>query len=193
MLAWFFLLAILVRGDDVADLSSDKYAVRQKATQSLAKRMNFKLYTELRDRKDDELEVQQRIAKLLRGFESKYLAGKEFKIVIDYPELPWICHEEDYDYSDPHLFLASKDGKYNDGSPKWTNWRVATHLWLEDKITEEALSVLRTSKDEKEFKALISDRTKSVVLILNRMIEREDQWWGGQEKNPLRKERKPDL
>jgi len=156
--------------------------------------MDFKLYVELRNRKDDELEVQQRINKLLEGFESKYLTGKEFKVVIDYPELPWICHDEDYDYSDPHLFLANQNKKLQDGSPKWTNWRVATHLWLEDKMTAEAVNFLRTSKDEKEFKRFMSNKTKAVILILNRMIEMEDRYWSdNKQENPLRKKKPPDL
>lgn len=199
---WSGVLAIVLAkakadetGDLVSDLGSVKYIVREKAMKSLRMRMDFKLYVELRVYKPPNLEVGRRIEQLRKEFEEKFLATQKFEVVIDYPELPWICLADYYDYYDQHLIIANQEGKYNDGRPKWTNWRVATKLWLDDELSSNALNVLRTSKDEKEFKSLMSDRTKATIVpILNKMIEKEDRWWEEQEKeeNPLRKKALPD-
>jgi len=192
LLVWFFMLALMVRADDIQDLGSDKYKTRQDAQNTLKKRMNFKLYVELRVLDPPSLEVGQRIAKLLKEFEEKYLATQKFEVTIEYPELPWICLTENYDYSCPYLALAPKETR--NGSPKWTDWRVATNLWLTDELSREALDCLRTCKDEKDFKGLMKLRIASTIVILNQMIAREDRWWSDQKQdNPLRKERKPDL
>lgn len=195
------LFSVLVaRGNDnggslIERLGSKSFAVREKASKELALKMTVKLYQELHKLTTTDLEVEFRVKLALKRYEEKLI--QEFIFLKlnpeeTYPQYPWICFGTTYNHGCAYLEDARLMGAPQDNSPNWTDWRVATQLWIKNEITTAVGACLRESKSEKEFRCKMSCRIEAIKEDIRRMIRMEDRYWGGEERNPLRKSYKPD-
>lgn len=203
---WITLIAVLlpfafVRADDslIEKLNDNDFFVREKAQKELTKKMDFKLYLELRNFKATDLEeVCRRVEKAVVGYEDKFAQERVNDYRPDlqgYADYPWIDKlPHNYYWNglgkwfivSNYLYCAQKAGVVNDEYSKWPNHRKATELWLRARIKSEIRHCLRECKNEKDFRRLMGFKMKAIKEDIQLMIKEEDDWWEGKEKNPLR-------
>lgn len=178
-------------GGLIAKLGSKSYATREKASKELAEKMTFELYQKLRNLAITDLEVRFRVGLALYFHREKlaqeYVANLRANLEGGYPQYPWICLNGGYNYGCCYLHGARLMGAPQDNNPKWTDWREATKLWTEDEICAAVENYLNERTSEKEFRCKMDCKIEAIKENVHRMIKMEDNFWGGKEKNPLRK------
>ncbi|HLD70889.1 MAG TPA: hypothetical protein VI937_03325 [Negativicutes bacterium] len=180
----------------VGCLGSNNYRVRQTAHAKLALQMDTQLYFALRANPVKGCEAKSRLNSLLSRHESLLFAYYRAKMEnTGYPAYPWIDRlPVGYEWEGFTGWQIQKEyfspSFQADCSPNWTNYRNATEVWMNCRLSYCLGQSLAGSKNREEFIFNMDCAMKLIHRDLAAMIEGEDAWWGGKEKNPLRNKNK---
>lgn len=195
MLALIIALAIGQSSEDlVKKLGSDKFAERQEAQEELLKIMDFDMYVKFKTIKGSNLEVRRRLKVLIEDYEIKLFRNYEIDLR-GYPKYPFIDVLPDgYKWNKmngqeivaKYLDCACKVQPY-EGAPKWTHYRVATHIWVRDRIFAAFVESIDEAINEKDFRSKMTEALKPIQKDVDILIKGDDEYWAKQKlPNPLR-------
>jgi hypothetical protein len=133
-LCFFGLIA-----NDIKNLDSNKFLVRERATSNLI-RWGVVARPQLEDvAKNGSAEASRRAAMILEypieAAMQARMAEIRRRFGVDYDKLPWIDmlqYNETPRVHTIYLDIARLYGAPTDGPPKWTDYRAATYFWLMD-------------------------------------------------------------
>jgi hypothetical protein len=192
----------------VVKLGDKSYKAREGAHQKLLVRMDPGLYEHLKGLNPEDPEINARVLDILKRYEAsltfatykatknKYLKGcykenlcRSVKPVpTNYPFVPWIDmmeDQEDRTHMYSYLEKARKLVGFHCG-PHWPDYRTATCLWLDDYVKAKVETILAKAKCDKDVAARVAECRNVLQLKLDKMVQKEDNYWGGKEKNPVR-------
>lgn len=184
----FTLIAAMLLGQVpnetlIKQLGSDDFQTREKAHKELHSRMNVELSFKLKNFKDDDQEIMQRMDEMIKEQQAKLLE-KHVLNLRGYPRMPWItCWTPGY--SD--CICAARKTIGLGGEPDWTEWRLATYLYIKPKWDKAIRRAFKRSTCETDFHKNMEDEMIEINGIIRRFIKEEDLWWKARgEPNPLR-------
>lgn len=189
-------------GDPIKQLGHPHFAVRDQAHKRLLREMDFSLYFYLKAIKTTDPEVVYRRRLLMDAFEEKKAKyfRPEYLGKVDlggYPKIPWICQEfssryewnglNSYQITNHYVGKSRKLCDLPNSSPDYHHHRVATELWLGDRIEAGIKNAVILANSETEFRCYMGDLMVQINEDVAKMIEGEDQWWRFHRfQNPLR-------
>ena len=127
-----------------SDLNSNVYVIRNSASRKLEQKMDFSLYLKLRDGKPGNAEYSHRFKYLVRVFEQK-TREKYQPDLCGHPDYPWIFFNPNRPYAwrglnhndlyETYVLLVNKRGVCGTNANDWLDYRLATKIWLDERIT----------------------------------------------------------
>lgn len=165
------LMAALSDDELIAQLGDDRFVVREQATAQLEKRIDFPMYLRLRDAQYDDVEIQLRVKQAVEQYEIKMVSAYSVKlgkgklyppinqaIADDYKlsEGLWEYWSAD-DFIQKYLDHAKRLFDPDDELSYLMQGRLATELFVEDRIRYVGYSALHETKTEEEFYAAMQN------------------------------------
>ena len=209
-----FVLAVMFcfgeSNDLVVQLGDEDFAVREEAYGYLLENVNFSWYIKLRDFKTDDLELVKRRELIKEVFiqkTHKRLRSRYQPDLMGYPQYPWLFQGNAADFV-PHNYewRSLNRGKiyskyYNSAAslggtmnfPDYTHHRIATQLWIADRIDLDLIDAILYAKSEDWVDRKMKICMEEIQKDLATLIASEDLWWRNMNKqNPLRLKIKKD-
>lgn len=193
----------------VIQLGNDNFQKREEASAVLKARMQFQIFLQLQDVKEKEMdaEIVWRLENVISVYKIKLLA--EYKVNLgdyaDYPQIdeglpndytldgPWSGWDK-WDFIRRYLEAANQIGTPQDGFPIWTNYRVATKIWMQDRIDYAFRETITSAKSEMEFRCMMGEAMERIQADVQMLIVGDDEYYlkRHQMPNPI-KNRKPSV
>jgi len=169
----------------IANLGSDIYVVRVTAHQELVRRCDLDLYFRLHANQGRNLEAKRRIESIKVAWHDR-LRSQYKADLKGYPAHPWIIANGQTSHQ-KYLYLAWSQGICRDNHPNWSDWRMAGEIFINQKIDAELCRALCQAKDQQDFCRIMDEAMAIIQQDVDAMLKDEDRWWGGADKNPLKK------
>lgn len=203
--ALFLLLAGCADDELIVSLGDNKFYVREKSSFELKRKMNAGLYMRIKSfkKQTDDLEIIWRIELIMDYYEKSIHLLYKMDLGDYYPYWPFIDSMpfvevrrwgiptfERQNIINSYRFYAQIGGVPSDGAPNWSQYRKATELWMQDRISESFRQAVAESKDEKELHVKMEEKMKKHQELLEIMKKGDDTYWKNvNQNNPARKQK----
>ena len=180
------LYLVLAQQDEnlIRELGNDDYGTREAAQKQLSHRMTFTLYRTMGERKEHDAEIRRRMQSLRDSFRSNLKEGWKIKLQCQgvWPQIDmgmphayalggrwqgW-CK---YDFTNVYCAMADELGAPCEGSPKWTRYRMATELWIGERVQEAFDLSLSESDTEMGFRFRMARRMHKIQQDVDMLIK----------------------
>ena len=166
----------------IIKLGDESFEVRQTTQKELEDKMDFNLYKRLKNFNGDVLEIHIRVQRATTAYEKRLIKGfkPDLKGYPAHPfidSLPWNYTWEELsknEITQIYRTLANGLGVESDNSPKWSDYREATRLWISDRIHISFEKLLKNSRDEKEFIKGMGKVIEEINIDIVVMIEADE-------------------
>jgi len=186
----------------IADLSSNSFRTRQRAKLQIVLRNNFNLYEKLRSHQAEDPNTKRIIEELLREYEERLRS--EYKIEIkDYMAYPQIDEGLPHTYQwrgmnkdeivKHYLNRAISESEFAGVgvSNHCIHHRIATELWMQDRIRFDFIESIVNVKNEKEFREKMGRKIQESQKIMDMLVEGDKLWYDkNKQKSPFEVEKK---